>query len=91
MCQDCVDDGRLSQSTYDAIEAFCERWPDAESGPAHVLLADANVDDESIAFCRRELQLAFDNAPRYAGHTLDELIATRAFIEQLVDMPEEER
>ena len=53
MCQTCVDEGRLSQETYDKIEAFCEKWSSAEFGPAHIVLSDCNVDDYFVAFCLR--------------------------------------
>jgi hypothetical protein len=51
MCQTCVDNGHLAQQTHDRIEAFLEQYPDAEHGPAHIVLGDDNVEDGHIEWC----------------------------------------
>ena len=51
MCQACIDNGALSQETYNKIEQFLESYPDAEFGPAHVVLSDDNVGDVHIKWC----------------------------------------
>lgn len=58
MCQDCIDNGMVSQAVYDSIEAFCERWagkpylfPGPGYGPAHIVLDDLNLGDENIKWC----------------------------------------
>lgn len=51
MCQNCVDNGFLKQSTFDKIEAFLEKYPSAEWGPAHIVLSDDNLEDGHIKWC----------------------------------------
>jgi hypothetical protein len=58
MCQGCVDQGSLSQATFDRIEAFLAEWPSAEWGPAHIVLSDDNVDDGNLTSCRTLAQAA---------------------------------
>ena len=52
MCQFCVDDGKLSQETYDRIEVFVEEWPDSAYGPGHIVLGDCNLLDGDLDWCR---------------------------------------
>ena len=99
MCQGCVDKGYLSQSTYDAIEAFNEKWPQAEFGPAHIVLSDCNIENDHLASCMKDL----DNMMRFGKRTRngicyryweapwEEIVATGLFILQLRMVPEEER
>ena len=87
MCQDCVEDGVLSQETFDKIEHFIELWPDSEFGPGHVALSDCNVRDVDINGC-----LSDETWARMSdGHAHDELEATRAFLQSLLLTPENER
>lgn len=51
MCQGCVDSGRITQRALDACEALLLLHPSASSGPAHIVVEDNNVDDESIRWC----------------------------------------
>jgi hypothetical protein len=50
MCQTCVNDGYLKQSTYDKLEAFIKKYPEAENGPAHTVLGDDNVLDHDLKY-----------------------------------------
>lgn len=63
MCQSCVDEGALSQETYDKIEAFLDEYPSAEFGPAHIVLSDDNVDDGSIKWCLGLTKAALSGSP----------------------------
>jgi hypothetical protein len=85
MCQ-----GRLSQETYDKIEAFVDKWPKSSFGPAHILLDDCNVLDTHIRFCIARLD---DYQPENYStvHTEEELKATRTFLLELLDIPEGDR
>jgi hypothetical protein len=65
MCQGCVDEGRLSQEVYDKIEAFLEKYPDAEYGPAHIVLADDNLLDGHILWCIGLAKAAIYRDPKY--------------------------
>jgi len=87
MCQGCVGDGYLSQETFDKIEAFLGVWPEAESGPGHVVLADDNVEDVFIQDCLSEGTWSWMSE----GHAADELDATRAFLQELLTIPERVR
>lgn len=82
MCQGCVDRGELSQETFDKISAFLGVWPNAEFGPAHIVLGDDNIEDENIQWC-------LDNWETYKrDHPEDELNATRVFLHELLQIPE---
>ena len=63
MCQGCIDDGALSQETYDKIEAFLEVYPQASWGPAHLVLDDDNVDDYNIKWCLGLAKAALSHDP----------------------------
>lgn len=107
MCQGCVDKGYLTQQTYDALEVFCDEWPDAEYGPAHVVLGDSNVDDGCVKTCLKMTRAALtrstdglsaderallDELGWYQeNHTAEELAATAAFLERLLETPEDDR
>ena len=97
MCQTCVDEGRLSQETFDKIEAFCDRWDSAEFGPAHILLSDCNVLDSNILFCLKQTELVkqederWVGSPWYQSQEPGELEATVAFLNDLLQIPEDIR
>lgn len=82
MCQGCVADGELTQATFDAIETFLERYPDAGFGPAHIVLSDCNVDNECIDRCLNEA---------YRTPITDNLVATISFLRMLRTIPEDYR
>jgi hypothetical protein len=80
----------LSQETYDKIDAFLEEWPDAAFGPGHITLDDCNVCDGHIRFCLEALG-DYDPKDYSTEHTAEELEATRAFLMDLLAVPEEIR
>ena len=49
MCQDCRDVWGAEIS--DGVDAFLREWPDAEYGPAHVVLSDMNCEEHHIRWC----------------------------------------
>jgi hypothetical protein len=63
MCQVCVDNNYPSQETYDKIEAFLEIYPMAAFGPAHIVLDDVNVGDNSIRWCLGLAKAALSGNP----------------------------
>ena len=97
MCQTYVDEGRLSQETFDKIEAFCDRWGSAEFGPAHILLSDCNVFDYDIHYCLKQTELVKQGDERWVGSPWSkrrepgELEATIAFLNELLQIPEDIR
>lgn len=107
MCQQCVENGRLKQATYDAMEAFCEVWPRAECGPAHIVLGDQNVADEHLTWCIALCTAALSQNPAdlespadidlmehvdwYQDHDSSELEATQVFLRALLAIPEAQR
>ena len=90
MCQGCVNEGRITQKVYDAIKAFETRWPDSAYGPAHIVIADENVGDDSIQWC-------LDNWDRNAAAHEDaalreqEFTETRVFLAELLGWRIEDR
>ncbi len=103
MCQNCVDNGFLKQSTFDKIEAFLEKYPNAEFGPAHVVLSDDNMEDyfieDAISYVRRALLegpypedlMYLSKSEWYIYNNPDVLIPTITFLEELLAIPEGER
>lgn len=84
------------------IEAFLREWPDADSGPGHVVLSDANIEDDNIDWCIALTEACLDDAKvrpedrEYVEqarlyHDRDELEATLAFLRAYRAMPEDER
>lgn len=64
------------------IKEFVRRHPSTEWGPAHIVLSDYNVYDDQIRFCLNELL--------QTKKTLD-TEATRGFLENLLEIPEQDR
>lgn len=107
MCQTCVDEGRLSQATFDMIEDFVYQYPDSEFGPAHIVLGDDNVEDSHLTWCLGLCWAALTKDPKYLTRDGDiefmdrmewyphenlyTLVATINFLEKLLTIPEEER
>jgi hypothetical protein len=106
MCQGCVDNGELSQETYDAIEAFAKRWWNSQFGPAHIVIADDNVGDDHILMCIRLAEAALSKdmsglsewemgsytaCHGWDDHDPEELEATIEFLKLLLLVPEEGR
>lgn len=90
MCQGCVNEGYLTQETFDKIWRFSLEWPEAQSGPAHIVIGDDNVSDENIQYCLGRLDWRTPSDSDEI-HSPDELIATREFLESLLAIPEAER
>ena len=63
MCQICVDNGEISQATYDKIEAFNAKYDEAQFGPAHIVLADCNIEDEHLQWCIGLIEAALSKNP----------------------------
>lgn len=84
-----------------AIDAFTKEWPDAEWGPAHIVLSDFNLGDGHIKWCRELIEKALGNKVvdyggslgviDYSEHEDEELIATDEFLVKLLEIPENER
>lgn len=49
MCEDCRED--WGDEIYNGVEAFIREWPDAEFGPAHIVLSDMNCEEGHIRWC----------------------------------------
>lgn len=83
------------------FEPFLAEWPQAEFGPAHVNLSDANVDDADLDLTLAVLDSLLDGAPWparfgltpafYSDCDRDEMTATRAFLREYRELPEEQR
>lgn len=88
----------------DRIDRFLADWPDAAYGPAHIVLADANIEDGPIDLCIRLLEtvlelrephpddVAFlERVDWYRDDARDELSATLDFLRAYRCIPETER
>ena len=84
MGESCITEGALSQETFDKIEDFLQVWPDAEFGPGHIALSDCNLTDIDIQHCLSGETWGWMSE----GHAIDELAATRKFLEGLLAIPE---
>ena len=86
------------------IDAFLQQWPDAEFGPGHIVLSDANLEDENIDWCIGLIEAVFDRSKAkaedmellesldwYARCEREELVATAAFLRELRATPENAR
>lgn len=87
------------------IEAFLQEWPDAEYGPAHIVLGDYNLGDGHLNWCiaiaRAVLSGKSEDLPHrgdldfmeqlnwYRPVNREELEATISFLQELLAMPEE--
>jgi hypothetical protein len=60
-------------------ESFLAKWPDAEFGPAHILVADGNYRRLDIAFCLE----ALERGGQWNDHDPQEIAETRAFLQSL--------
>lgn len=90
-------------TAIEQIDAFLEEWPDAEFGPAHIVLSDHNLADCHIRWCQELARsaLSFVSSPEdrqllddvdwYRRQDRDEMAATIVFLNQLLTIPEAER
>ena len=82
------------------IDAFVATWPESPYGPAHIVLDDANLDDESLDYCIRLTEGLLDQAKRrpedadlysavgfWRDHGPVELAETLAFLNELRAIP----
>lgn len=107
MCWQCVLDEKLSQETFMKIKYFLEKYPNAEFGPAHIVLSDLNVGNESIKWVLGLTKAALTGNPsdlyeedernsnvdveRYPDHSREELWGTVKILFELLEIPEEDR
>jgi hypothetical protein len=90
MCWGCVEDGLLTEETYNKLGAFVEKWPGSEFGPAHIVLDDCNILDGHIQFCLDKID-NYDPDDYLGGYSEEELLATRVFLVELMEIPEDDR
>lgn len=73
------------------IDEFTEQYPDAEYGPAHIVLSDYNLTDDAIDFCLNLLDPAnIEEALSDISYSPEEkeLEETRAFLRWLRSIPD---
>ena len=88
----------------DNINKFLLAYPNAEWGPAHIVLSDRNLSDGHIQWCLdlidailepKELderdRMFLDSVHWYKTHTRIELEKTKTFLLDLLNVPEESR
>jgi hypothetical protein len=101
MCEGCVAEGFLTAETLRKLDEFCELWPGAAFGPAHIVLSDANVEDEHLDYCIRGCEALLlgdrNHLPESDRYLYDlhcgeidaaELAATVEFLRSLRRIPE---
>lgn len=91
----------------DSIRIFLDAWPEAEFGPAHIVLSDDNLEDGHVRWCLGLAHAALSGnvadltkpgdaalmakVDWYRRHDRRELAATIVFLEQLLTVPEADR
>lgn len=78
----------VKEETQDKIDAFVRQWPGSDYGPAHIALGDINIDDECLNLCLEWVQGELDGT---SERSRDELLATKAFLQELLAIPEDDR
>lgn len=82
------------------IDRFLYEWPNAEFGPGHIVLSDANLDDECLDMCIQALDALLDGGPWpehfgephwWSDNDRAQLAATRTFLRELRALPEDAR
>jgi hypothetical protein len=82
------------------LDRFRDEWPEAEFGPAHIVLSDANLEDGHIDWCIALCDSVLDGTPWpddwtagniWEDHEREEIEATRSFLRELRAVPEDER
>lgn len=77
------------------VDRFLEQYPNAEYGPAHVVLSDYNFEDEWLNSCMTGLEFAMQmiesGQESRPSHSIEELFATLNFLRELKATPEDER
>jgi hypothetical protein len=77
------------------IDEFLTQWPDAEYGPAHVILSDYNLEDHWFSGIMNQLEFAMQQIEtgenKYPTHSKEELFATLQFLRELLIIPEDDR
>ncbi len=103
MCQACVNEDVLTQETFDKMKAFLVKYPNAEFGPAHLVLSDCNMEDYFIKDAIGCAKGALLEGPTsedlkyrskedwYLYNNPDVLMPTIAFLEELLAISEGER
>lgn len=81
--------------TIQLIDRFLARWPNAEWGPAHIILSDYNLEDHWFEGVMSSLEFAMQQIEggenTEATHSVDELFATLQFLRELRMIPEDDR
>jgi len=84
------------------IDAFLARWPNAEFGPAHIVLGDANIEDHNLQYCAALCRQWLGVEPKedvglwsavdgWADHKREEIEATLRFLEDFLLIPHDQR
>jgi len=82
---------RKRRDVVERVDDFTRHFPNTENGPAHVVLSDYNMLDYYITRCRDEIAQLLNGKPSEYRQTQEELLATDAFLQGLMDIPEVER
>ena len=84
-----------SHPVINKIHVFLKEWPNAEWGPAHIILSDYNLEDHWFVAVERHLEFAIQQIesgiiPEQA-HSKEELFSTLKFLDELKAIPEDDR
>lgn len=83
--------------TIEKIHAFLKQWPEAEYGPAHIILSDYNLEDHwfDVIFAKIDEAKATLEASLRSEYVYSvsayELNATERFLRELREIPEDQR
>jgi hypothetical protein len=83
----------MTTSTPESVricDELVERFPNAEYGPAHIVVSDHNLEDEHLISCLRAIDRAIKKEPESIAK-IWELMVTRQALLKLLDIPEKKR
>jgi hypothetical protein len=67
------------QIVKNLIDIFCDKYSEASYGPAHVVLDDYNLDDDTIVWCQKLLKEAIITRFGYAVESPDPVSISQNF------------
>lgn len=69
----------MAHPIMNLIDIFCDKYPEASYGPAHVVLDDYNLDDDTIVWCQKLLKEAIITRFGYAVESPDPVSISQNF------------
>lgn len=89
MCSGCYTEEPLGREWYNRMNHFYDLYPEADFGPAHIVIGDDNLEDHHILYCleKWDKMIAEHDVPRDPV----DLAAAWCWLKYLLTFPESER